>query len=107
MHIDIHGLNIQPTDAMRIYMHRRIQTSLDHLHHAVRGVVLRIKDINGPRGGVNKRCQISVQLTSGERIFIEDIDEDVYRVVDRITTRTKHTIARFVARRRDLRRRAS
>jgi len=106
MELQIRGLNINPTDALSLYIHRRMNAALDRMSHEIRDATLRLKDINGPRGGINKSVRVMLRLTSGERIVLEHTDEDIYRAVDGVAARTKHTVGRRLDRRRDRRRRA-
>lgn len=106
MRLNVHGLNIRATDAMLAHVHRRFEHALDHVAHAIRSVVLRLKDVNGPKGGVNKRCHVMVELTSGEQLIVEDLDQDVYHVINRAAGRTKRVVNRHLDRRRSRRRSA-
>lgn len=43
--------------------------------------------INGPRGGVDKRCQIVLKLAGQNSIVIEDTEADLYFAIDRACER--------------------
>jgi len=104
MQLYLHGLNIEASDTMHQHAERRFEFALDRVSHAVRSVTLRLKDVNGPKGGINKRCQAVVELTTGERLIVEDLDEDVYDVVSRVAGRAKHIVKQHLGRQRERRR---
>ena len=57
-----------------------------------------LADINGPRGGVDKRCQIELKLAGKNNIVIEDIEADLYFAIDRATERCMRTLSRRLSR---------
>jgi ribosome-associated translation inhibitor RaiA len=57
-------------------------------------VKLSLADINGPRGGVDKKCQISLALAGHNNIVIEDTEADLYIAIDRASERCARTLTR-------------
>ena len=106
MELHVHSLNIYATDAVVRHAHRRMVLALSRISHAVEAVVLRLKEADGPRE-TGKQCRVSIRLAWGEQVFIEDTDDDVYHVVDRVAGRAKCAVQRHLARHRDRRRRAT
>jgi len=58
--IKTHGLDL--SDPLKAYTERRLRASLGAFVAQLDGVEVRLGDINGPRGGVDKRCAIRVIL---------------------------------------------
>ena len=106
MQLQIHGQNLITTPSLREHMETRIEAALDRVAHSIRTVVLRFKDVNGPRGGADKRVHLCIRFNNGEEVFIEDCDRDVYHVVNRIAGRAKHVVKRQLQKRRSRRRAA-
>ena len=74
---------------------RRFELALGRFHARIRSVVVRVTDLNGPRGGVDKRCRVTVQLGAPKRtLVIEDTDPDAAIAIDRVADRTVRTVAR-------------
>jgi hypothetical protein len=74
---------------------RRFEFALGRFSSRVRSVVVRIVDLNGPRGGVDKRCRATIHLQSSNReIVVEDVDADAAIAVDRAAARAARTVAR-------------
>jgi putative sigma-54 modulation protein len=76
---------------------RRFDFALGRFRGRVHSVTVRVADINGPRGGVDKRCRVTVQLQSPKRaIVVEDLDPDAAVAIDRGADRAARTVARLV-----------
>ena len=96
--IDIQARNFSLTDAMRNHAERRLQFALTRSDSHIRCVVLRLSDINGPRGGADKRCHLKVILNGLTDVIVEDIQADLYLAIDRATDRAGRTVARKIDR---------
>jgi putative sigma-54 modulation protein len=83
---------------------RRFAFALGRFHGRVRSVTIRLTDVNGPRGGVDKQCRVTAHVRGGTRaIVLEDIDADAAVAVDRAADRTARAVARAVHTLRDWR----
>ena len=83
---------------MRAYIERRISFALSSRYDQIQRIVVRQLDINGTRGGIDKRCQIQVKVPRLRDIVIEDTESDLYVAIDRVTDRVSRTVARRLAR---------
>ena len=105
MELDIRKSNMQWSDALAGYAERRIHTGLDRVQQRVRRVLIHLADINGPRGGDDKRCFVKVRLTTGHELVANGQDACPYRAVDGAVNRLKRTVAERIRRERVRRRR--
>ena len=101
MRIDIHTSGFELTDALREHTERRLKFALSWASYDVRKVVVRLSDINGPRGGKDKRCNILIPLTRTADIVIEDTESDLYVAIDRAVDRAERSLARRLERQRE------
>ena len=62
---------------------------------------LSFSDINGPRGGDDKRCQLRIPLTRMRDVIIEDTAADLYQALDRAIDRASRTLERRLSRQRE------
>ncbi|MFT3734841.1 MAG: HPF/RaiA family ribosome-associated protein [Rhodocyclaceae bacterium] len=98
MQITIHAHNLALDDSIRPRVERRALSALSRLETHIRRLAVHIEDINGPRGGVDKRCVVQVQLMGTAPVVIQETGSDLPSVVDRALTRAGHTVGRNVER---------
>ena len=94
MQIAIQARGFPLTDALRNHTHTRLGFTLSHAADRIRRVGIRLSDLNGPRGGVDKRCLIEVRLDGLPTVVIEDIQPDMYAAIDRAVGRAARTVMR-------------
>lgn len=87
------------TAALRDYVERRIRFALGRYRDTVRAVQVRLRDVNGPRGGADKLCLLQVELAGQRPLVIRDSDTDLYRAISRAARRADQQVARRLSRR--------
>lgn len=100
MQIDIQARNFSLTGALRSHVERRLRFALTCFDDHIQRVVIRLSDINGPRGGADKRCHLQVVLDGLSDVVVEDIETNLYIAIDRATDRAGRTVGRRLARQR-------
>lgn len=100
MHMTIQTNGFQMTTALRAYTEQRLATALGWARHHMRRLAVSLSDINGPRGGVDKRCRIQVQLGGGREVIIDDVDANLYAAIDRAVDRADRAVVKKVERTR-------
>jgi len=76
---------------------RRFAFALGRFGTHVRSLTVRLRDVNGPRGGQDKHCRVSLQLSGSRRqIVVEDIDTNPGAVIDRTADRAARAVSRAV-----------
>lgn len=100
MRIIIQSQGFVMTEALRAYVEQRIRTALGWSVARLRRIAVFLSDINGPRGGIDKRCKIELQLSGGKAVIIEDTEADLYAAIDRAAGRADQTLMRRVRRQR-------
>ena len=73
MQIQIHSSDFSLTEGLREHITRRLAYALNHGRDMVSRIVVRLSDVNGARGGVDKRCGIEVRLKGASTIAKEKI----------------------------------
>lgn len=75
----------------------RLEFALGRFQDRVRSVRVRLADVNGARGGVDKKCLISVRLNRPHRVIvIDDTDADDAIAIDRAAHRAARAVSRAV-----------
>ena len=99
MEIEIRSQNVQPSVALNRYIERRITNSLRRFSRRVRRVTIRIHDLNGPRGGIDKVYRFNVELLPSGAVQLQEIHSDFYTAIDRAIARLRRSVGRSVKRR--------
>ncbi|MBA2660933.1 MAG: HPF/RaiA family ribosome-associated protein [Bradymonadaceae bacterium] len=98
MRIDIHASGFALTDSIETHLQRRIAFALDRLRGRIRCVSVKLSDINGSRGGIDKRSQLQVQLTDASDVVVADVQRDLYVAMTRAVDRAAAAIVRRLGR---------
>lgn len=101
MQMDIQSQGFSLTDGIRDYVMNRLAYTLAHGDAVITRIIVRLSDINGPRGGDDKRCLVEVRLKAASAVVIEDVEADLYLAIDRAAERAGRTLARKLARLRE------
>ncbi len=83
---------------------RRLEFALARFAARVESLTVRLRDLNGPKGGIDRHCLVAVRLSRPRRlIVIEDTDVDAAVALNRAVGRAVGTVARAIQTRRDWR----
>lgn len=102
MNIQIRARDFTLTDGLREHIAWRVAYATNHGRDAVSRVVVHLSDVNGPRGGADKRCGIELRLKgTPQSLVVEDVQSDLYVAIDRAFERIGRSLLRNLSRRRD------
>jgi ribosomal subunit interface protein len=109
MELDIRGISMELTESIDTHVRNRLTKDLSHFAARVRKVTVRVSDVNGPRGGMDKRCHMEATATGVEDAHADEVDSDLYRAIDQASTRLRKHLTRLIDkdRSRGLKRRIS
>ena len=99
MDTDIRILSTDLTEALQSYIERRLHFSLGRFGRRVGRISVRITDVNGLRGGVDKACYVSAELLpSGGTVIQRTVDANLYAAIGRAVEGLGHLFARALER---------
>jgi putative sigma-54 modulation protein len=101
MKVDIQTRGFATTESIRDYASRRLQLAINWSGSNVRAVTMTLSDLNGPKGGLDKRCAIRLQMTGEPSVVVEDTESDLYAAIDRAAERCRSLLNRRNTRRRE------
>ena len=106
MKIDVRVRGIDFTDELHKAVERIIAFAVDRFDTQVDKISVYLADVNGPKGGVDKLCQITANLSRGNPVLILEKGTEILSMVNRAASRVGHRIGRNLQyqRRPDLRR---
>ena len=103
MYVHVRARRLPLTNALEEYVERRIRFALGRFTLRISGVIIRLSDTNGPRGGSDKRCSVNIVLRAPRSVLIlEETGADLYATIDRAADRTARSVNRRLEKERDL-----
>lgn len=100
MRIEVRGRGFDVSLALGSYAERRALFAFGRFAPRIEGVSVLLSDTNGPRGGIDKECQLRARLRPSGALRVAEQDADMYAAIDRASERMARTMARELARRR-------
>lgn len=95
MHTNITTRGVDLTVNLREFLQRKLLFALDRFSLSPQDVEIVVEDINGPRGGEDKRCRLRVGNSKRTRVLIEETGADLQRVLSRTVDRMEQALARL------------
>jgi ribosome-associated translation inhibitor RaiA len=83
----------------RKYLRRKLQRMLDKFGSAIERMSVRLEDVNGPRGGIDKRCQVKIVLKGLPSVYVDERDSSVQAAMDRALARVNRAVRQALQRR--------
>ena len=97
-HLRVVGVELGQDE--RSHLRRRLASKLGKFATSIERVSVRVADVNGPRGGVDQVCRISVVLIGLPPVVVEERDASLEAAIDGALTGTERAVRRSVQRRR-------
>jgi ribosomal subunit interface protein len=94
VNIDIRTKNLELTPSLKNHIQRRLGFALGAREDQIQRVQVMLSDVNGPRGGEDKRCRVLIRLRGLKDIVIEDCQSELRTAIDRTAARASQTLAR-------------
>jgi putative sigma-54 modulation protein len=94
VNIDIRTKNLELTPSLKNHIQRRLAFALGAREDQIQRVQVMLSDVNGPRGGEDKRCRVLIRLRGLKDIVIEDCQSEMRTAIDRTAARASQTLAR-------------
>lgn len=101
MLLKAHGHNVELTDSLDAHITDRFKAALDQYDRIVQEITVRLEDVNGPKGGVDKRCHVTIHLRSGSTVVVDEVQADMFAAVSVAADRSKQVVGRKLERIRE------
>jgi ribosome-associated translation inhibitor RaiA len=88
------------TPALRTYLDRRLRASLVPAKDKIQDIAIRLRDLNGPRGGRDMLCQVSITVPGHPTVLVKEIQENMYSAIDGAVKRAAYRAIRLLMRQR-------
>ncbi|MFT5285698.1 MAG: putative sigma-54 modulation protein [Planctomycetota bacterium] len=94
MKLELRAKGIRVTEKLQAHIDRHLRTAMGRFGDQVRRVQISLKDINGPKGGEDIRCEITAQMAHSGAIVIHETNTNPFAAVARASSRAGHTLSR-------------
>ena len=94
MNIQLQAQGFDLTEAISAHVQRQIAFNLVNFESHIMSVDVFLSDINGPKGGPDKKVLVCIRLDSRRSITIERVREDLYTAITMVSRQAKRTVRR-------------
>jgi ribosome-associated translation inhibitor RaiA len=92
MRLAAHGIEL--SGDLKDYVKRRVHFSLGRFAARIRSLSVRLGDVNGPRGGVDKCCDIRVDVGLRQKVIVREQQANLHAAVAFATERAERAVQR-------------
>jgi len=101
MKIDTRAQGIELSASLHEHIERCLDFRLHWARHEVSRIVISLSDINGPRGGNDKCCQVRIPLSHMRDVLIDEVADDLRVAIARAIDRAARSLERRLSRQRE------
>ena len=94
MQIQIREREVRLNAQLRQHIERRIHFALERFAERIRKVQVQLRDVNGPRGGIDKNCQMTVYLEPGAPVVLQRTSASPYAAIASLADKAATSIVR-------------
>ncbi len=100
MNIDIQANGLTLTSGLRQHINQRLWSTFERSQQYLRKISVRLIDVNGPRGGQDKRCRVHIGIIGGQDLVIENTDSQLHSAIEGATNRAESNFVKRINKRR-------
>lgn len=100
MKIELTGPGCGEGSALRAHAERRFLSALGRFASRLQQVRIRVRDVNGPRGGVDKNCTVEIHGLRIPVLRVQVLDAQVETALDRAADIVRRVVVRALERSR-------
>jgi CBS domain-containing protein len=98
--VNIRAMGVDIDGDTREYIRRKLGAKLGRFAMSIERVTARLRDVNGPRGGVDHQCQVKVVLSGLPSVVVESQDGSLQAAIDEAMTAAARGVRKSLQRRR-------
>ena len=84
------------TEELRQLAERRLLFALSRFDSRISQIDLVVSDENGPRGGIDKACRLTISLHRAADVIVRDKSADIASCISRVAARAGRAVSRTV-----------
>ncbi|THF59208.1 HPF/RaiA family ribosome-associated protein [Pseudothauera rhizosphaerae] len=100
MRIDLRCDGVEVSPGLKEYVARRMRFAIGRFRSHIQWARVKVADVNGPRGGTDKRCVVQLRLRNLPDVIFAITELEVRTAVDRAAERVARVLASRLGRQR-------
>ena len=100
MEIAIRTRHLNWNEEMRAQVERSIEFAVDRHRNRIDRISVYVSDLNGPRGGIDKLCQMTAYVRGTRPVLVLERGADLLTLMNRAARRLGYRLERRIHRRR-------
>lgn len=100
MNLEMRNCNMDKSEFLNEHVMEQVERAVHRFRDRIRRITVRLTDLNGPKGGVDKRCRITAELLHSPPLVVEGESDDAYDAVAQAAARLGRVTARLIGKRR-------
>jgi ribosome-associated translation inhibitor RaiA len=101
MEIAVRTRHILPNQNLQAHVARKVENAVNRLKDRIDRISVLLSDVNGPRGGADKLCQMTAYVRGIGTVLITAVGSDLFGAVANAAERLGYRIHSKVRRRRE------
>jgi ribosomal subunit interface protein len=103
MKVLLRGVHLSLSDGLKAYVQEHLVDHIEKLcDDEAAEIDISLVDNNGPKGGVDKDCRVTLRLPGLSAIHVTETSETLHQAIDTVRDRMEKTLKRTLERRRDV-----
>jgi len=102
--LEVRALGFDLTPALYQHAVDHVAAKVAKYARVISAVIVRLRDVNGPKGGPDKRCTVEILIAGANPIIVEETEQDAYAAMDLAGERLGKLVGRVLDQRRSRRR---
>lgn len=94
MKVLIHSSNVPLSERARRFIQEKVSFRLKRFDNSVDKVDLYLKDVNGPKGGLDKECTLSIKPSDSKAIVVSSKANSIFLVVRQCAVKAKLALSK-------------
>ena len=94
MRLQVTSHRIDLSEELKDFVRRRVHFALGRFNGRIKALSVRLADVNGPRNGVDKTCDIRISAGAGGVVIVRERQENIYSAVAHALDRAARAVQR-------------
>ena len=96
MKISVRTQGFERSAAIDEFTRDHVKVTMNRFAYMIRSVDVFMKDVNGPKGGVDKQVLLRIKMRSGQQLALQTVKSDLYAAISISAKRAKRVVRRNI-----------